>query len=202
VLAAVATRLPGRVRFLRARNFRQLSGWLEPIVTMPLQPRPQPLGGLRTQLARDLTDLKMNHWLRAGHQSYMSIPLEMRVPFLDHRVIEWGASLPSELLIRQGWHKWVLRRAMERDLPSEVAWRRRKAGYPFPLKSWLAKHKASLLLLSHTRDGSFLHLKALEERYDLLCREAPDVLWRLLSVALWWKRCVLNGSLNAEPCAA
>jgi asparagine synthase (glutamine-hydrolysing) len=50
--------------------------------------------------------------------------VEPRPVFLDRQVIELHAWLPLELRLRQGWHKWVLRQAMDRTLPRAVAWRR------------------------------------------------------------------------------
>ena len=73
----------------------------------------------------------------------MCTPIEQRLPFLDHRVVDFAFSLPLTYLIRDGWLKWILRKSVEELLPAEVAWRRRKLGFPFPIESWLVENKAS-----------------------------------------------------------
>jgi asparagine synthase (glutamine-hydrolysing) len=44
----------------------------------------------------------MNYWLRIDNQNSMGVPLELRLPFLDYRVVEFGFTLPLEFLIRDG----------------------------------------------------------------------------------------------------
>ncbi|AOU98526.1 asparagine synthetase B [Acidihalobacter yilgarnensis] len=65
----------------------------------------------------------------------MAHALEVRVPLLDHRVVEWGMSLPTARKIHRGESKYLLKRALERDLPSEIIYRR-KQGFSVPLKQW------------------------------------------------------------------
>lgn len=50
--------------------------------------------------------------------------IEARHPFLDRRLVEFCAALRRELLVRDGWSKWILRRASEGFLPDDVRWRR------------------------------------------------------------------------------
>jgi len=67
----------------------------------------------------------------------MGNSLELRVPLLDHRVLEFAATLPPDLKVK-GWQtKRVLRRAFAAVLPKEVL-RRKKAGFPVPYARWLA----------------------------------------------------------------
>jgi asparagine synthase (glutamine-hydrolysing) len=67
-------------------------------------------------------------YITAGVERYNRVAshhgIEPRPPFLDRQVIELHAWLPLDLRMRQGWDKWVLRRAMEQTLPQEVAWRK------------------------------------------------------------------------------
>jgi asparagine synthase (glutamine-hydrolysing) len=56
----------------------------------------------------------------------MAHSVELRVPFLDHRVVELAARIPASLLLRRGMEKYILRRALEPLLPHEVAWRRKR----------------------------------------------------------------------------
>jgi len=66
----------------------------------------------------------------------MAHSLEVRVPFLDHPLVEWAASLPPELRLNARGSKRVLRSALSGDLPAAVL-RRRKMGFAVPLAAWL-----------------------------------------------------------------
>lgn len=63
----------------------------------------------------------------------MASSIESRLPFLDHRVVEFARGLPSDYLCRAGWTKAVLRRALEGLVPDVVLRRPRKLGLPGPL---------------------------------------------------------------------
>jgi asparagine synthase (glutamine-hydrolysing) len=66
----------------------------------------------------------------------MAHSLEVRVPFLDHPLVEWAASLPPELRLNARGSKYVLRSALEGDLPAAIL-RRAKMGFAVPLAAWL-----------------------------------------------------------------
>ena len=65
----------------------------------------------------------------------MAHSLEVRVPFLDHKFVEWGFSIPSEINLEQGVGKKSLKRAMEPYLPHDVLYRK-KMGFSVPLADW------------------------------------------------------------------
>jgi asparagine synthase (glutamine-hydrolysing) len=66
----------------------------------------------------------------------MAIALEVRVPLLDHRVIEFGWRLPQSAKIRGGATKWLLRQVLYRHVPKELI-ERPKMGFGVPLGDWL-----------------------------------------------------------------
>jgi asparagine synthase (glutamine-hydrolysing) len=66
----------------------------------------------------------------------MAVSLEARVPFLDHRLVEFACLLPLELKIRNGRGKWLLRELLFRHVPREIV-DRPKAGFGIPLDDWL-----------------------------------------------------------------
>jgi asparagine synthase (glutamine-hydrolysing) len=146
------------------------------------------------ELARDQL---LNYWLRIDSQNSMSVPLELRTPYLDYRVVEFAFSLPLEFLIRDGWMKWLLRKAMEDLLPSEVVWRRKKGGFPFPVGPWLLRHEARILAMLAGLDCPYLDLRVLASEWRTTARRDPDRMWSLVSLALWWKRCIQGDSLAA-----
>ena len=86
----------------------------------------------------------------------MANSLELRVPLLDHMVMEFAASLPAEFKVRGSETKRILNAAFANVLPEKVL-SRKKAGFPVPYRGWLRsefKEKIKEVLLS---DGAWVH---------------------------------------------
>lgn len=139
---------------------------------------------------------KMNYWLRSANKANFGIPIEPRAPFLDFRVVDFVFSLPPEYLIRNGWHKWLLRQALARHLPEEVLWRRNKVGFPFPIVDWLIASRGYVEANLGDRTCPYIAFDGLMRRYEAFARTAPYTLWRLVSLGLWWRRVVEGRTIS------
>jgi asparagine synthase (glutamine-hydrolysing) len=124
----------------------------------------------------------------------MAHSLEVRPPFLDHRIVEFAASLPKHFKIRGSTLKFLLRELMRNKLPSTVT-RRAKEGFDIPAHDWmrgplrpLVEHTLSSGDLART--GLFSPGEVLRVIGDHMERRANYGyhLWGLLILLLWLKR--------------
>ena len=78
--------------------------------------------------------------LRYADRNSMAHSCEVRLPFLSHELVEYIFSLPSHFKIRDGFTKWILRKAVGELLPQTIVWRTDKIGFEPPQQQWL-QHK-------------------------------------------------------------
>jgi asparagine synthase (glutamine-hydrolysing) len=170
-LTSLAREAAGRIGLLPAKRLGYFLGKEFP------GRKSQPLT-LADALYADMTNTLMPYWLRSGDRGFMGIPLETRAPFLDYRVIECAFRLPSGYLFRNGWHKWILRKAVEDLLPQEVVWRRRKMGFPFPYPRFYAESEQIIDLIFHHGSNPYV---------DLTKKPMLRDNWRAISFVLWYE---------------
>lgn len=142
----------------------------------------------------------------------MAHSLEVRPPFLDHRIVEFAARLPLELKIRGSSLKFVLRELMRDKLPPSVL-TRRKEGFDIPAHQWLRTCLRELVLETLTRksvEQTGLFNWPVLHRYlaDHLDRRANYGyhIWGLLTLFLWIRRWNIaapgqTSSAAAQPAA-
>ncbi|MES1215272.1 MAG: asparagine synthase (glutamine-hydrolyzing) [Bacteroidota bacterium] len=75
--------------------------------------------------------------LRYADRNSMAHGREIRLPFLNHELVEFIFSLPSHFKIRRGRTKWILRENMKTKLPDSIVWRKDKVGFEPPQKNWM-----------------------------------------------------------------
>ena len=75
--------------------------------------------------------------LRYADRNSMAHSREVRLPFLDHRLVEFVFRLPDRLIIYEGWTKWILREAFRGIVPEPISSRADKLGYMPPQERWL-----------------------------------------------------------------
>lgn len=121
----------------------------------------------------------------------MAHSLECRQPFLDHRLVEFAASLPIQLKYRAGRGKWILEKAFGDLLPAEI-WRRPKMGFGVPLDHWFRHELREMvhdkLLGQDARCHRFIGRAALEQmnsEHQAGRRDHSQRLWAVLMLESW-----------------
>ncbi len=119
----------------------------------------------------------------------MAHSLELRMPYLDHVLFEFAATIPPQFKIRKGMTKYVLRQAAARHLPDEIV-RRPKLGFPVPIALWIRdSFKEQLRELFHSRIArTYFNPPQLEHLLNLHCRGEGDYgrkLWTAAIFILW-----------------
>jgi asparagine synthase (glutamine-hydrolysing) len=124
----------------------------------------------------------------------MAASLELRVPFLDHRVVEFAFQLPTNLKVRGSTGKYLLKKYMEKFLPREIVYRPKK-GFPVPVKKWLRNDLSGFaretLLASGGAAASFFSTAQLERVLDAhQYRDCSHQLYPLLVFEQWHRQFV------------
>jgi asparagine synthase (glutamine-hydrolysing) len=124
----------------------------------------------------------------------MAHSLEVRPPFLDHRIVEFAAALPDDLKIRGGAQKFLLRHLMRDRLPKGVLGRR-KAGFDIPAHRWLRCELRPLLRETLSpravKEAGIFNSTSIQMLIDGHMDRTLNVgyhLWGLMTLHLWLKK--------------
>ena len=153
-------------------------------------------GDLNDVLYTDTKMVLVNDMLRKVDSMSMANSLEVRVPFLDHRVVNFAFNLPRAFKINESMKKKILQDAFRQDLPEEV-YNRPKQGFEVPLLSWFRNElKATIeddLLSDHfiEAQGIFNPIAIKQLKKQLFSNNPDDVqatIWALIVFNSWWKK--------------
>jgi asparagine synthase (glutamine-hydrolysing) len=120
----------------------------------------------------------------------MANSLELRVPLLDHNVLEFAAGLSAGFKIRGFTTKYILKQALASRVPKEIL-KRKKAGFPVPVETWLANDLRDfihdVLLDSRTISRGYFRRNAIEALLSSNSHESPysAELFSLVTLELW-----------------
>lgn len=165
-----------------------------------------PYAGVRTALAETDAESLLDRLLYADIKTYlhellmkqdqmsMATSVESRVPFLDHKLVEFTCSLPERLKLRGGTTKYILREAMKGILPEPIL-SRSKMGFPVPIASWFRGAYRSVIeeyVLSERpmNRGIFNadFVRQLVTRHQSGAENHDERLWALVNFEIWQRQ--------------
>lgn len=121
----------------------------------------------------------------------MARSLEVRLPFLDYRLVEFSYTLPDQYKIRGRWTKYVLRKSCKKYLPKKISRRRNKMGFPAPFDKWLRddrfKEKIKIYIDAF-KERNIVDSDSLEQLYAEHIsgnNNWADMLFRIMSLEIW-----------------
>jgi asparagine synthase (glutamine-hydrolysing) len=139
----------------------------------------------------DTNILLPDDFLTKVDRASMGFGLEVRPPFIDWKLMELAASMPSEYKIRQGSKKWMLKQLFETRLPNGLA-NRRKQGFELPINEWLRgplhDQVRTCVLNPHGKIAEFINVAYARQLFDAHCKGTGrhgQLLWSLLILARW-----------------
>jgi len=138
----------------------------------------------------------------------MAASVESRVPFLDHRLVEFAINIPQHLQVGGFAGKRILKKAAEDLLPGSIL-DRPKLGFPTPWNRWLAGQQLeairNLLLEPRSLDRGIFQQSAVErlfQEHRAGFRDHADRIWRLLNLELWQRVCLEKDEHKMTPALA
>ena len=132
----------------------------------------------------------------------MAHSIEARPPLLDHHLVEFAATVPSHLRLRDGTTKYLFKQAMQGLLPADII-DRPKRGFAVPLARWfrgqLAEFARDILLSDTTRQRQYLNTNYLERLIarHMQGRDLDLQLWTTMSFELWCRRFLDSPARNS-----
>jgi len=154
-------------------------------------------GKLNKELYCQLIQTSLPQILHNVDGNSMTFSIEVRLPFLDYRIVEFCMALDGKYKIKNQWTKWILRKSCKSYLPEKVLYRTNKMGFPAPFGRWIKecreKDKIRDIIFA-LGDRGIVRKDAIIGYYNQHMTGEVDrsiILYRFLSLELWLRRCVM-----------
>jgi asparagine synthase (glutamine-hydrolysing) len=126
----------------------------------------------------------------------MACGLEVRVPLLDHKMVELVFKIDCDLLYHNNMRKYILKKALAKWVPSRILTVRKK-GFSIPIKQWMKSYLQGWSLKA-LNDGSLVNQGILKPNLvqDIMACGDSRVLWLLFAAELWSRRWIEGCSMR------
>jgi asparagine synthase (glutamine-hydrolysing) len=141
-------------------------------------------------------EYKLEHLLKWEDRNSMYFSLEARVPFLDYRLVEQTLATQSDLIIKDGWTKHLLREAMKGTLPEEIRMRVDKNGFMTPQDEWFRtaiwQEKIRTIIESDSfASRGLFDVEAVKNQYQKHVKGEVQIakeIWKWVHTELWFRK--------------
>ncbi|MFK7822090.1 MAG: asparagine synthase-related protein, partial [Planctomycetaceae bacterium] len=147
-----------------------------------------PLAGM---LSADIDMLLTDDFLTKVDRASMAFGLEVRPPLIDHELMELAATVPSDLKVRSGETKWLMKEIFEPRLPKKLA-HRAKQGFEIPTDEWLrselGEQVREVVLKPGSRIAEYIDQGYATRLFDMHCNRTGrhgQLMWSLLVLGRW-----------------
>jgi asparagine synthase (glutamine-hydrolysing) len=155
---------------------------------------------LGERIKADMTRFSLPVLLRYEDRNSMAFSREARVPFLDHRLVEYIAGLPLNLKLRDGWTKYCLRRGAQDIVPSQILQRKDKLGFATPEDEWFRRALKDEIQKTFSQANflpEFVNLPGLQNHFEAFVNGKRPLLsseffFRFFILEHWAKTFVLD----------
>jgi asparagine synthase (glutamine-hydrolysing) len=145
----------------------------------------------------------LHELLMKQDQMSMAASVESRVPFLDHKLVEFTSSLPEKLKLHRSTTKYVLRQSMKGILPDQIL-TRPKMGFPVPIGAWFRGAYPKVLdeyvLSSRAQDRGIFNSEyahKLVSQHQRGEANHSERLWSLVNLEMWLRRFIDGEDMSA-----
>jgi asparagine synthase (glutamine-hydrolysing) len=131
---------------------------------------------MQQRQATDLGKFSVPYLTHYEDRMSMAWSREIRLPFLDYRLMELFVNLPTRFKLQEGWTKYIFRKAMEDYLPPAICWRKDKQGFVNPQEEWLRHELKDQVLDIFSEDALIFKFElidraALLNKYNAFCEQ-------------------------------
>ena len=119
--------------------------------------------------------------LRWEDMNSMAYGIETRLPYLDYKFVETCLSINNTFKIFTGWSKYILRKNLQKHIPDEIAWNRKKIGFNPPIEEWWPRSEE----ITNTINNSQIIKELFKDKFNYI--NDRDFEWKLYNIAIWEK---------------
>jgi len=139
---------------------------------------------------------KLEHLLKWEDLNSMFFSIESRVPFLDYRLVERSLATSSELIIKNGMTKYILREAMKGIIPEPIRMRHDKVGFDTPQDEWFRTQQwqkiiTEVLYSRSLQNRNIVDLDKVKSIYNKHLSKkvnAASEIWKIIHMELWYRQ--------------
>lgn len=169
---------------LRIKRQRLRSGFLKPAIldaisTDVVKEIANAASDITAMQILELTKTQLPHLLRYEDKNSMRFSIETRLPFLDYKLAELALGINNSYKIREGFTKYILRKAGAGFVPESILWRKNKIGFEAPSAVWLKNESFMYEAIGRSDILNSIFKSGIPSGLD------KTILWRLFNVAKW-----------------